>query len=505
MRNRSVMAAIFLLLTIGRFGITAAEGETARFRGAVVKVEAVHQRPNYVDPWKMNLQRTVTGSGCVIEGRRILTNAHVVSHAKYLQVQKAGDITKYTAEIAFVADDCDLALLSVKDPDFFSGVTPVEIGGIPREGEKVTVYGFPVGGNKISLTEGVVSRIEMNEYAHSQRTFLTVQIDAAINPGNSGGPVMKQDRLVGVAFEALKESENTGYIIPVPVINRFLADVRDGSYDGFPDLGCQVQNLENEAMRRAFKASDKQTGVYVCSVEYGSSSWGTLREGDLLLSIDNVTIAKDGTVPFGGDERIDFSYLLTRYQIGDPIDISFSRNGERGKAKIVLKAYDPLVPRIRWESNPAYYIFAGLVLVPENVNYLLANSNKENCGPAELENYLEHGRKSLERREVVVLLKVLAHDINRGFQELGSKVVDSINGVRPAGMREAIQAFRNPRGTFHVIRLETGEKIVFDAAAADEATGEILQRYQIPADRSPDLKGKGENTPTAGQKRPENG
>jgi hypothetical protein len=226
----------------------------------------------------------------------------------------------------------------------------------------------------------------------------------------------------------------------------------------------------------------------VYRVEYDSSAWGTLREGDLLLSIDNVAIAKDGTVAFGGDERIDFSYLLTRYQIGDPIAISFSRNGEEGKAKIVLKAYDPLVPRIRWESTPTYFIFAGLVMVPENVNYLLANSSKENCGPAELENYLEHGRKTPKRREVIVLLKVLAHDVNRGFQEMESKVVDSINGIQPSGMREAILAFQKPEGGFHVIRLETGEKIMLDAAASAGATGEILQRFQIQADRSPDLK-----------------
>ena len=505
MRNTPAMLAMILSLALCQSVIAAAEGETARIRGAVVKIEVVRQRPSYIDPWKMNLQGSVTGSGCVIDGRRILTNAHVVSHAKYIQVQKAGDITKYTAEIAFVADDSDLAMLSVKDPEFFTGVTPVGIGEIPREGESVTVYGFPVGGNKISLTEGVVSRIEMNEYAHSQRTLLTVQIDAAINPGNSGGPVMKKEKLVGVAFETLKESESTGYIIPVPVINRFLADVRDGRYDGFPDLGCKVQNLENEAMRRALKIADRQSGVYVYRVEYDSSASGTLREGDLLLSIDNVAIAKDGTVAFGTGERIDFSYLLTRYQIGDRIDISFSRNGAVGKAKIVLKAYEPLVPRLRWESTPAYYIFAGLVLVPENANYLLANSSKENCGPAELENYYEHGRKIPERREIIVLLKVLAHDVNRGFQEIGSKVIDSINGVQPGDMREAILAFQKPVGGFHVIRLETGEKIVLDATAAAKATEEILQRYQIPADRSPDLKEKGGNAPPTDQKRPENG
>ena len=63
-------------------------------------------------------------------------------------------------------------------------------------------YGFPAGGEQISYTRGVVSRIEVEGYVHiGNRAFLAVQTDAAINPGNSGGPVIQDDKVVGVAFE----------------------------------------------------------------------------------------------------------------------------------------------------------------------------------------------------------------------------------------------------------------------------------------------------------------
>ena len=78
--------------------------------------------------------------------------------------------------------------------------------------------GFPIGGERLSITEGVVSRIEMFSYAHSQRCLLGVQIDAAINDGNSGGPVLRGGQLAGIAFQALESGENIGYAIPVPVI-----------------------------------------------------------------------------------------------------------------------------------------------------------------------------------------------------------------------------------------------------------------------------------------------
>ena len=51
-------------------------------------------------------------------------------------------------------------------------------------------YGFPIGGSTLSITSGIVSRIEVDMYAQSYRELLSVQIDAAINEGNSGGPFL---------------------------------------------------------------------------------------------------------------------------------------------------------------------------------------------------------------------------------------------------------------------------------------------------------------------------
>ena len=90
------------------------------------------------------------------------------------------------------ADDCDLAILVVGDPAFFEDTVPVQFGGLPRINSTVQTCGFPMGGRQISITEGVVSRLETSVYSHSQAAqHLVVQTDAAINPGNSGGPVFQ--------------------------------------------------------------------------------------------------------------------------------------------------------------------------------------------------------------------------------------------------------------------------------------------------------------------------
>lgn len=89
-----------------------------------------------------------------------------------------------------VAHECDLALLSVEDESFFNDLKPLDImSDLPQLQDPVLVLGYPEGGDTVSFTQGVVSRIEVLSYVHSYNDLLALQIDAAINPGNSGGPV----------------------------------------------------------------------------------------------------------------------------------------------------------------------------------------------------------------------------------------------------------------------------------------------------------------------------
>lgn len=157
---------------------------------AIVKIYTVATRPDYDNPWNRMGPHTSTGSGAILVGQCILTNAHVVSNHTYLQVRRHGSARKYQAHVIAMANDADLALLGIEDPTFFEGVTPLELGTLPRLQNEVTVLGFPTGGDTLSSTAGVVSRIEHRRYVHSGMSLLAAQLDAAINSGNSGGPVI---------------------------------------------------------------------------------------------------------------------------------------------------------------------------------------------------------------------------------------------------------------------------------------------------------------------------
>lgn len=196
--------------------------------GSIVRIEAATQVPNYREPWKAGQFSGGIGTGFIIGHNRFLTNAHVVSNARRLLITKHGSPQKHPAKIIHIAHDCDLALLEVEDFSPFEGLKPLEIGLMPKLETQVRVIGYPVGGNRISVTRGVVSRIDFNSYSHTRSDqHLVVQIDAAINPGNSGGPVLQNGQVVGVAFQGLRSADNTGYMIPPPVIKRFLKDIED--------------------------------------------------------------------------------------------------------------------------------------------------------------------------------------------------------------------------------------------------------------------------------------
>src|SRR5436190_16295021 len=236
-----------------------------------------------------------------------MTNAHVVSDASRLSIKKVGDPTPYRAKVKFIAHDCDLALLELLKPaKAFEKVKPLHIGDeVPKLDTTVKVVGFPIGGERISVTRGVVSRVDYQEYTHSGvDQHLAIQIDAAINPGNSGGPVLQGTSVIGVAFQGYSGdvAQNTGYMIPTPVMKRFIKDVEDGKYDRYVDLSIAHFELLNPAQRTALKVPGEDVGVLVSHVDEDGSCGGVVHKGDVLMAIDGHPIESNGTIDFDGEQ-----------------------------------------------------------------------------------------------------------------------------------------------------------------------------------------------------------
>ena len=205
--------------------------------------------PNPVRPWAKQNPVEVVGTGVIIEGKRILTNAHVVLYASEVAVQGRQGGDRYDAKVETIGPDIDLATLTVDDATFLDQRPPIpRAARRPAANAAVTVLGFPVGGRSQASTRGVVSRIDYAAY-NDMAEGLRIQIDAAVNPGSSGGPALVDGTMIGLTFGQLGRAENVGYVIPNEEIDAYLDDVRDGRYDGKPRVNDHFQTLENEALR----------------------------------------------------------------------------------------------------------------------------------------------------------------------------------------------------------------------------------------------------------------
>jgi S1-C subfamily serine protease len=459
---------------------------------AIVKVYAVSDPPDYLNPWNMMGPSSVTGSGAVIEGNRILTNAHFVSDLTFIQVRRYGDTQRYPARLLAISHQCDLALITVDDPSFFQGIDPLPTGDLPATNQEVLVYGFPMGGDTLSITKGVVSRIEHQPYVHSSITLLAGQIDAAINPGNSGGPVIVDGKIVGVVMQGIPSSQNIGYMVPAPIIKHFFEDLSDEQLDGFPNLGVYMQYMENPDIREKYTMPVNITGILVNQVIPGSSADGIIQPGDVILSIDDSPIANDGTVEFRAKERTNLAYIVQKHQIGDDLNLKILRNGKVQNLSVNLSSsYEKnwLIPYEQYETLPTYYIYGGLVFSPLSINlFNIWGSSWFNNAPKELVALLANNIPTVEGEQVIILLRVLPASVNDGYQNYAPWIVKKVNGKVVLNMKELVQAIEsNESNSFIILENNSNQQIVLNREKVKQANPQILATYKIREDRSLDL------------------
>lgn len=446
---------------------------------SVVRVFATTQAPDFDSPWQSQSPATSTGSGVLIGPGQILTGAHVVANATFIQVQRVAAPDKIVARVLALCHDADLALLSVEDEHFFKDIEPESLGDVPQLRDRVSVVGFPVGGEEISITEGVVSRIEVQRYSHSQRRLLAVTVDAAINSGNSGGPVFKDGKVIGIAFQTLSNAENIGELVPANLIRRFINGVRDVRDSRLPGIGLNTQGLENPYLRRRVGLSADESGVLVIAVAYGGSAWGNIEVGDVLLSIDGLSIANNGTVRYLDRLRTSYTVILGEHYVGDSVQVEILRDGVRRSISITLQPVVHLVPLKRYDYAPRFFIYGGLVFQALSRDFLGTWSKWRYRAPPELVHYYFSGRRTEDCQDIIVLTQILADQINVGYEHLHSEAVVSVNGTRPRDLKAFVSLLKATDGVTE-LKMSSGGVIAMDAAEVQVATSRILRRYRIP-------------------------
>ncbi|XP_024010541.1 putative protease Do-like 3, mitochondrial [Eutrema salsugineum] len=446
---------------------------------SVVKVFTVSSKPRLFQPWQISMQNECSGSGFVISGKKIITNAHVVANHTSVKVRKHGSSTKYKAKVLAIGHECDLAILEVNSDEFWKGMNFLDLGDIPNLQEEVAVVGYPCGGDSISVTKGVVSRFELIEYSHSSTELLAIQIDAAINSGNSGGPVIMGDRVVGVAFESLFWSDGIGYIIPTTVVKHFLNGVEQ--HVSFGSVNLSYQTMENAQIREYYKMSDEMTGILINEINPLSDAHKFLKKDDVILAIDGVSIGNDSKVHFRKQETITFKHLVSMKKPCETALVKVLREGKEHEFNISVKPVQPLVPTQHFDKHRSYCIYGGVVLVALTKPYIDSSYISES--------FLgKMPKKAVE--QIVIISQILEDDINADYEGFEDLQVKKVNGVEVDNLKHLCQLIEECCTRFLRLDLENEKVLVLNNKSAEKATSRILKDLKIPSAMSEDLRPK---------------
>ena len=458
---------------------------------SVVKIFCTIRAPDVYHPWTKGTPQQISGSGVVIEGGHILTNAHVVSYASQIQVQAAHSGEKISAKVELIATGIDLAVLSLDDPTFFDTHPPLPYAPkIPDAKDPVLVYGFPTGGNNLSITKGIVSRIEFVNY-NDDVPGLRIQVDAAINPGNSGGPAVVNNQMIGLAFSKLINAQNIGYIIPGEEIDLFLKDLPSGHYSGKPVIYDETQFFENPALHSFLKTAPSVHGILVYKPFFNDPAY-PLKKWDVITKIGDTAINDRGMVDIGNNLSVDFHYLIQKVAKDGKVPLTIVRHGQEAAIQFPVETERPrLVPYLKGEY-PSYYIFGPLVFSKATGQFF---DGLKSLGTAVLSHSplitRRHDQPAFPGEELVIVSSPLfPHKLgeNYGQYPVGC-VLKSVNDLPIKNLNQLAQVLNDSKDEYLKFEFDGDylETLVFPRQAMKDSTEEILSDNDIRSQASPDV------------------
>lgn len=453
---------------------------------SVVKINVTQRSPDFMRPWTKASPSKSSGSGVVIAGPRILTNAHVVMHASeiFVQLSRGGD--QLTAKLVAIAPGMDLALIELEDPSALDGITPLSLATeLPQPKSDVSVYGYPTGGDDLSVTNGIVSRIEFTGYNYGT-AGVRVQVDAALNPGNSGGPAIQDGKIAGLVFSKIEKADNIGYLIPPEEIEAFLSDVADGKYDGRPLMFDSYQTAENDALRTYLEIPKDVTGVVVAE-PYSDEEGYPLKKWDLITHIGPHAIDNQGYVEVRPGLRLKFMYYVPKLENDGKIELTVLRDGKSQVVQVPVRPERELLIPVLKDEYPEYFIYGPIVFSPATQEYVRATGGAGVSMLAALDSpilkRLYDKPSDPDEQLVMIATRLFPHPSTKGYDVRPMTVIDTLNGVEVHSLRQLAELLKENKDEY--LRFEMGdrnESLVFRRADMEAATEQILVdegiRYQ---------------------------
>jgi S1-C subfamily serine protease len=478
------VAAVFALLA------PAAAAQEASPGNSIVRVNATLQDYSFLRPWEKGAPTPRRGLGAVLEGNRVLITAEMCVNSTFLELEHPSSGARIAAKITGIDYEANLAVLEPADSNsrVFEGLRPLEIEDSVKSGETLNVWQVEDNGDGVS-TDVEVLRVDVGRYFIPGSVFLLYQVKGSLQARVNSFtlPVVKNGKLAGMLL-SYSSKEQTAGVLPSPVIRAFLADLDDGDYKGFPNLGIGFAQTLDETFREFTGIQDQEGGIFVREMaKGGSADKAGIKEGDVILSIAGQPIDSRGNYTHPTYGKLSFSHLVRGgAKVGEKIKLDLIRDKKPMTVEVELTrkmATDYLIDPYMFDRGPKYLIFGGLIFQELTLPYLESWGEEwttrapfklvhANANPHPLE---EEGREKL-----VFLSNVLKTPSTLGYEAINSVVVTNVNGTFIKNIKDLAAAFSAvPADGLHTIEFDDYPKVIYVDDRASRLINQQLIQYGI--------------------------
>lgn len=454
---------------------------------SLVKVNATSQAYSLHLPWQKESPSGRRGLGVVLAGNRVLVTAQMAADATYIELELPDSGQKIPAKAIAVDYETNLALLECPASDrqkaFFAGLKPMSVDSSARIGDSVAILQTGRVGELIKNPLRI-SKVLTRRYIVEGSGFLVYEATGIIrSEANSFTlPVVKGNKLAGLLLSYDSKNQVTT-ILPAPIIEHFLKDVADGSYEGFPGLGMEFQTTQDEQLRDYLGLKPAEPGVLITSVVKGASAdKAGMKKNDILVSINGFNIDARGDYKDPQYGALSAGHLVRgRSYVGEKVEIKVLREGKETTLTGELTRKKPeehLVLPYIFDKGPRYILMGGLLFQELSRPYLDAFGEEQRGGAilrlAHIASHPDDYEKS-GRKKLVFLSLVLPTPSAQGYDKLGGQVVNKVNGQDIKDLNDLSDAFKNNKDTVHVIELNDFPHVIYlDGFSAERDNMKLL-------------------------------
>jgi hypothetical protein len=427
------------------------------------------------EPWKHTDVSERGVYGCAVGEYQVLTTAWNAREATFIKARRYAKNEFISAKIKVIDYESNLCLIELDPNEMTKPLKPLKFTEDYEKGSRVDFYYLSSGGHLYN-GRGYLDHAKISESTVSHSMFLNYVIGNISRTSGKGQVYCLGANPIGIGCWSNKENKESG-VIPAETINRFLADIADGEYNGFGAVGFKVSELLDPTVRSFLKMPPSQkTGVHVTNVHNLGTGSDVLKKDDVILTIDDKSLNPYGRFLHSKYERLSYHYLITSKAAGDEVSFDIWRNGEKIQLQAEVKNFSTrqmLVPYHEIGRQPEYIVTAGFVFQKLTRPYLMGWGDD---WTGKVMPHLFHYYRNLafkptpERSDIVILSYILPTNINLGYQNLRQIVVKKFNGMTIRSIADILTAQeRNPDSKYDVVEFELDNPVI------------VIDRDQLPA------------------------